>query len=167
MSTRLIDLTGQRFGKLIVIERGPNNSGGQSQWLCRCECRNTSLYAGPQLRRGAAQQCRACGHPGAKAARPGRPLPLEQLSYTAVHKRVAKLLPAVCARCGATEGRLDVAFRHDTPAEFRRVSKHGLTFSSRPEDFVRLCRATCHRNYDRGRLRVVPRLVQTALELAA
>lgn len=34
---RFIDLTGQRFGKLVVVER-VENIGRQTAWLCKCDC---------------------------------------------------------------------------------------------------------------------------------
>ena len=35
---RLNDLTGQKFGRLRVIERAENASDGHAQWLCECDC---------------------------------------------------------------------------------------------------------------------------------
>lgn len=53
----LVDLVGQRFGHLLVIERRSNNSYGQTRWLCRCDCGNeTIVYAG-NLRHGHTQSC--------------------------------------------------------------------------------------------------------------
>ena len=34
---KLQDLSGQRFGKLVVLERGPN-VGDQPTWVCKCDC---------------------------------------------------------------------------------------------------------------------------------
>jgi len=31
-------LTGEVFARLAVIERGPNNKQGRTQWLCQCIC---------------------------------------------------------------------------------------------------------------------------------
>ena len=33
-----LDLTGQRFGKLVVIKRVENNKYRHAQWLCKCDC---------------------------------------------------------------------------------------------------------------------------------
>lgn len=52
----LIDLTGQRFGRLVVIERGPN-VGVQPTWYCRCDCGETSRPQGTSLRGGSARSC--------------------------------------------------------------------------------------------------------------
>jgi hypothetical protein len=38
------DLTGQRFGRLQVLQRGPNIRRGHTSWLCRCDC-GTERYA--------------------------------------------------------------------------------------------------------------------------
>lgn len=32
---RFVDMTGQRFGKLVVIERAENNKSGAAMWLCQ------------------------------------------------------------------------------------------------------------------------------------
>jgi len=37
MRRAVIDLTGQRFGRLLVIERAPNQ-GRKTRWLCLCDC---------------------------------------------------------------------------------------------------------------------------------
>ena len=36
--TERVDLTGQRFGHLLVLERALRAPSGQSQWLCQCDC---------------------------------------------------------------------------------------------------------------------------------
>jgi len=38
MGRKVINLTGQKFGRLTVIERALNNKQGSAMWLCRCEC---------------------------------------------------------------------------------------------------------------------------------
>lgn len=64
---RLIDLTGKRFGRLIVIERAENKilpSGlKEPMWLCRCECGNSSVIRGAFLRTGHTKSC-GCGQTG-------------------------------------------------------------------------------------------------------
>lgn len=44
---KFIDRTGQRFGKLLVLERGGTNALKKVLWHCRCDCGNeTSAVAG-------------------------------------------------------------------------------------------------------------------------
>jgi hypothetical protein len=53
-----LDLTGQRFGDLEVIERAGTNERGQALWLCRClRCGNLRPFAATTLRRGEAVSC--------------------------------------------------------------------------------------------------------------
>lgn len=54
-----IDLTGQKFGKLKVINRVKNTKYGFAQWLCECECgnKNRIIVKGSSLRSGKTQSC--------------------------------------------------------------------------------------------------------------
>ena len=51
-----VDLTGERFEKLLVIERA-DNVNGLTAWLCRCDCGNTKVIQGKMLKRGLAKSC--------------------------------------------------------------------------------------------------------------
>ena len=57
---RLIDLTGQRFGKLVVTEYAGRNERRESLWMCQCDCGNESIVRGDVLRRGTTESC-GCG----------------------------------------------------------------------------------------------------------
>lgn len=53
------DLTGQDFGRLIVLqlaERGARG-GGRRRWLCECSCGEICLVAPQELIRGEAKSC--------------------------------------------------------------------------------------------------------------
>lgn len=52
----LIDLTGQRFGRLLVFGRGPN-LGASSGWLCRCDCGTERPVRSYSLRSGDSPSC--------------------------------------------------------------------------------------------------------------
>lgn len=53
-----IDLTGQRFGRLTVIERdGTDKNGRNVMWLCVCDCGGTTRTTTTHLRNGHAQSC--------------------------------------------------------------------------------------------------------------
>ena len=56
----LIDLTGKRFGKLVVIERADDYTYYNSAvpaWLCLCDCGNLKVVQGGNLRNGAVKHC--------------------------------------------------------------------------------------------------------------
>lgn len=56
---RLIDLKGQKFGRLLVmqIERGHR----RIKWLCKCDCGSTAVVSGDKLSTGWTQSC-GCLH---------------------------------------------------------------------------------------------------------
>lgn len=54
------DLTGQRLGHWTVIGES-HRSGKVVYWTCVCDCGNTSVVAGAELRNGHSSQCRSCG----------------------------------------------------------------------------------------------------------
>ena len=56
--TKVIDMTGQRFGSLIVLERGENSKNGGARWWCQCDCGSPKkLIDGAALRRGLVISC--------------------------------------------------------------------------------------------------------------
>lgn len=55
--SKVIDLTGQTFGKLKVIARSANNNRGESMWECQCECGNTKVIRGYTLNHGLSKSC--------------------------------------------------------------------------------------------------------------
>jgi hypothetical protein len=52
-----IDLTGQKFGKLLVIEEMPERKKKHIVWLCRCECGTVVEVRTGTLRKGEATHC--------------------------------------------------------------------------------------------------------------
>lgn len=54
---KLIDLTGRRFGRLIVIERYGCTSHGDVKWKCLCDCGCDSVVVGASLRNGSTKSC--------------------------------------------------------------------------------------------------------------
>lgn len=55
---QLIDLTGIRFGRLIVLERSTqDDKNGHARWICQCECGNMCVKDGYALRIGKTKSC--------------------------------------------------------------------------------------------------------------
>ena len=56
--SKLIDLTGQRFGRLVVIKRvGSQGKSGMATWQCRCDCGNETVVRSDCLRKGTTVSC--------------------------------------------------------------------------------------------------------------
>ena len=58
----LVDLTGKRFGRWLVLERAATcvatqRAHGQSRWLCRCDCGTSSVVDVGRLRCGRSKSC--------------------------------------------------------------------------------------------------------------
>ncbi len=60
--SKLIDLTGKRFGRLIVLKRAEDHiqSNGKHvvQWLCKCDCGNELVTSGDSLK---GKKTKSCG----------------------------------------------------------------------------------------------------------
>jgi hypothetical protein len=53
---RTIEMTGRRFGRLLVAER-TENIGKQTAWMCVCDCGDTNVVRGDHLRAGLIRSC--------------------------------------------------------------------------------------------------------------
>jgi 5-methylcytosine-specific restriction endonuclease McrA len=51
------DLIGQRFGRLMVLERSGSTRHRRANWLCRCDCGKTKTIKGNALLSGNTQSC--------------------------------------------------------------------------------------------------------------
>lgn len=59
---KLIDLTGQKYGRLTVVERaGKTVHGEHAKWICQCECGSVTTVIGKNLRIGTTTSC-GCVH---------------------------------------------------------------------------------------------------------
>lgn len=52
-----IDLTGQKFGRLVVIEQAGKDKQGRYRWLSECDCGNKIVTNGYYLRCGDTKSC--------------------------------------------------------------------------------------------------------------
>ena len=52
-----LNLTGQRFGRLVAVERSASSQNGKTQWLCKCDCGNDTVVLSTNLVRGLTHSC--------------------------------------------------------------------------------------------------------------
>jgi len=56
MSTHFIDLTGNSYGRLVVIKRD-DSTKKYTKWFCLCNCGNTKSIRGDALKSGVTKSC--------------------------------------------------------------------------------------------------------------
>lgn len=54
---KLIDLSGQRFGRWSVIKRGPDHTPGAATWRCKCDCGTRKNVRTSMLKSGKSKSC--------------------------------------------------------------------------------------------------------------
>lgn len=54
-----VDIAGEQFGKLTVIERA-GAKHGRMMWRCRCQCNNETIVRGNDVRSGNTTSCGKC-----------------------------------------------------------------------------------------------------------
>jgi very-short-patch-repair endonuclease len=56
-NNKTINEVGNRYGKLVVLEKADNRRKGAAAWLCQCDCGNKVVISGMELRRGDTKSC--------------------------------------------------------------------------------------------------------------
>ena len=54
---KMKDITGMRFGRLVVIEPTNKRKNNEVLWLCKCDCGNEKITIGNSLRNGKTKSC--------------------------------------------------------------------------------------------------------------
>lgn len=80
--SKLVDLIGKRFGRLLVVSRATNYKG-KATWNCQCDCGDTRVNSGTHLRTGQLTSCGCYRAENAAAIRRKRP-------YEALYNSVAR-----------------------------------------------------------------------------
>ena len=53
---KALDLTGQRFGSLVALEKAPSQNH-HTYWLCQCDCGNQKIIQTSHLTSGVTKSC--------------------------------------------------------------------------------------------------------------
>lgn len=88
---RFRDLSGMRFGMILVLIRVANNAYGRSRWLCRCDCGKEWEVNGQDLWIG---DCVSCG-----CARPKRAAEMFSTHGMSRNVREYKIWIGIKTRC--------------------------------------------------------------------
>lgn len=103
----LIDETGNRYGKLTVIERALNEKNSNVMWRCLCDCGRETIVGSSSLRSGGTKSC-GCQHPLPKGEASFNALinnfktraRVANLEYSLTSEQVYKLTQSTCYYCG-------------------------------------------------------------------
>ena len=66
MGKPIRDLTNQRFGKLVALDKAGSKASGHMHWLCKCDCGTEKVVSGNALTRGLTISCGCVGRAGRK-----------------------------------------------------------------------------------------------------
>lgn len=83
----VIDMTGERCGRLVVVRRS-GSIDGKAAWLCKCDCGNEATATGRALRAGVKKSC-GCLHSeisSATARRTNDKYGIDQSRHVSVNK---------------------------------------------------------------------------------
>ena len=61
---KMIDLSGERFGKLSVLSYHSTTSYGATAWKCKCDCGKEVIALSNNLRKGSTKSCGCAQHKG-------------------------------------------------------------------------------------------------------
>lgn len=148
--TTLHDLTGDSFGRWMVLARAKTRTSPSGQrrtyWLCKCSCGQVREVLASMLTTAGSVSC-GC-HRAEVAGRLNRGRRKFIVGYYPAHRRVDRQRGRArnhdCADCGAPAA--EWSYDRTDPDEL--VSPRGLTYSVKPEHYSPRC-ITCHRIFDR------------------
>lgn len=128
---RIIDLTGRRFGKLVV--KGRNGSiDNKPAWACVCDCGNTITVRGKSLREGSTKSC-GC-YSKECSAHTGRTVNRKHGQYGT---RIYRIWSGMHARCS-----------NPNLPEYLRYGGRGITVCEEWSDFASFYLWACENGYD-------------------
>lgn len=55
--SKIINMVGERYERLLVTSRADNNKSGRAMWNCLCDCGKTKAIIGVTLRNGRSKSC--------------------------------------------------------------------------------------------------------------
>jgi hypothetical protein len=147
----MIDLIGQTFGRLIVIERGPNirhrksRPNGDTSWRCQCSCGNIVNVTKHSLKSG---HTVSCGCVSELLGFKGKPV----ITYKSMHNRVSRKRGSasnyLCVDCKNQAD--EWSYNHLDANELHGFTGRGIyaAYSLDPANYDPRCKP-CHRTFDR------------------
>ena len=139
-----IDLTGLRFGRLVVVQLD-GSVNNKLMWMCLCDCGTTKKVIGASLRNGSTASCGCFQIEQTKKRRT-----LAVVGYPGAHSRVCvargKASEHLCVDCGHPAG--DWSYDGLDPQELTsQVHGFVLSYSLNITHYQPRCKS-CHTRFD-------------------
>lgn len=141
---KALDITGQRFGKLVAIQKAPSKSG-KTYWLCQCDCGNQKEVQTCHLTDGSITSC-GCTRKKSQKVIDFRKRVKIALVEAFGHK---------CAFCGLVDDPIIYDFHHLNPSEKEfgiassKTTRSRQAYLDEAKKCVLLC-SNCHRRIENG-----------------
>lgn len=140
---KALDLTGNRYGRLLVLTPASKTKEGKTRWLCICDCGTQAVVRSETMRNGTARSC-GCYRSERTSARCRLPV----VNYFGAHARVmrAKGRAAVqtCVDCGGAAAHWSYDGLDTNALYEERVN---CWYSLSPDFYVPRC-VSCHSKHD-------------------
>lgn len=104
--SKVVDLAGRRFDRLLVLRRAESSADGKARWVCACDCGNTTIVFSHALRmKGDAareiKRTRSCGCLRKSAST------VANSTHGMTRTRIYKTWLGMIARCSGASGEKD------------------------------------------------------------
>lgn len=146
-----VDISGQRFSRLVVMGFSGTDSQRRSVWSCRCDCGNVVTVRWASLRDGHSVSCGCYNRDNARRLGEAKHKG-DKIKYQTAHDRLRRHRGSAkrfdCVDCGATAAQWSL--RHDSKKRITGKTQHSvMSWSPNVEDYEPRC-IPCHRSYDQG-----------------
>jgi hypothetical protein len=111
----MLDITGQRFGRLIAVMPKGCNRHRQMTWLCKCDCGKEIITVGSEMRRGHALSCGCLNRERSAAA---------NIKHGESHTRLYRRWKSLRQRCLNAKAK-----------DFHSYGGRGISFAEEWNDF--------------------------------
>lgn len=96
MPQKVVDMVGEKIGRLTVISRAENTSQNKAQWLCKCDCGNMTVVSRRHLKDRSTLSCGCLAKEKARVA---------HTTHGMRHTRIYRIWAGVKDRCCNANGK--------------------------------------------------------------